>query len=163
MIFRLWHNLAVRWIHTLHKAETWNTDRNRGEQSRMTETRSERAESPFLPATASHEGLGGFPLGSVQSRAAARSLIAARRQREQESLRFQAVSLLDGKPLYLDGLAERMRHAWLRREAGEPPAAFPETQTATQSGDSDPLTIRMDRARARLANHESEEMAGGTL
>ena len=50
----------------------------------MTEPRTERIEAPFLPATASAEGLAAFPLGSMQSRAAARSLLDARRATEGE-------------------------------------------------------------------------------
>ena len=52
----------------------------------MTETRTNRAESPVLPATASIHGLGDLPLGSPQSRAAVRSLIEARGASEEEGM-----------------------------------------------------------------------------
>jgi hypothetical protein len=48
----------------------------------MRRSRAERAERPFLPATASASSMADFPLGSLQSRAAARSLIARRRDME---------------------------------------------------------------------------------
>jgi hypothetical protein len=41
----------------------------------MTESRTERIGRPFLTATASAKGLAAFPLGSIQSRAAARALL----------------------------------------------------------------------------------------
>ena len=81
----------------------------------MTETRTERRDRPFLPATASAKRLGDLPLGSPQSRAAARSLLDARKASEEDELRFQVVSILDGKPVNLDGLAERIREARARR------------------------------------------------
>jgi hypothetical protein len=81
----------------------------------MTETRTERTEWLSLPATAAGRGLGCFPLRSPHSRAAARSLIAARNAGEEDGLRFQVVSIVDGKPVNLDGLAEQMREARVRR------------------------------------------------
>lgn len=54
----------------------------------MTEPRTERTEGPLLPATASAKGLAAFPLGSMQSRAAARSLLDARRAAEGEGTLF---------------------------------------------------------------------------
>ena len=53
---------------------------------------------------------GCFPIGSPQSRAAARYLLAARKKASEE-LRFQAVSILDGSPVNLDGLPEIIRAA----------------------------------------------------
>jgi hypothetical protein len=47
-------------------------------------------------------------LGSAQSWVAARTLLVAR---ESEELRFQTVSVLDGKPVKLDGLADAIRAA----------------------------------------------------
>jgi hypothetical protein len=77
----------------------------------MGKTRSQDAETQLLPATASRKGLGGLPLGSLQSRAAARSLIAARQKSEQDGLRFQTVSVLDGKRADLTGLADKINEA----------------------------------------------------
>jgi hypothetical protein len=81
----------------------------------MTETRAERTEWLSLPATALHSRLGDLPLGSLQSRAATRSLIAARKACEEDGLRFQVVSIVDGKPVNLGGLAEQMGEARVRR------------------------------------------------
>jgi hypothetical protein len=50
----------------------------------MTKTRLERTERPFLGATAAGKGLGGLPLGSPQSRAAARALLTSRQETEAE-------------------------------------------------------------------------------
>jgi hypothetical protein len=52
-----------------------------------------------------------FPLGSLQSSVVARSLVAAWKASEEDELRFQVVSILDKKPVNLDGLAERLREA----------------------------------------------------
>jgi hypothetical protein len=69
--------------------------------------RLERTELPSLPATAQSHGLGNHPLGSAQSRAAARSLVAAREDAEEEGgVRFQCVSILDGKPIDWDAPPE---------------------------------------------------------
>ena len=51
---------------------------------------------------------GCLPLGSAHSRAAARAALVARRVSE---MRFQCCSIIDGKPLNFDGLAERIRAA----------------------------------------------------
>ena len=63
----------------------------------------------FLPATDSGPRPGAFPLGSAQSRAAARSLLSARKASEEDEIRFQTVSILDGKPVNFNGLAEMIR------------------------------------------------------
>ncbi len=52
----------------------------------MTETHKTRIESSSLPATASTHGLGDLPIGSLQSRAAARSLIEARGIAEEDGM-----------------------------------------------------------------------------
>lgn len=49
-----------------------------------------------------------FPLGSVQSRAAARAMLEARRENEG-GVRFVAVSILDGSVVNFGGLAEQIR------------------------------------------------------
>ena len=52
----------------------------------MNKGRVDRAESPFLPATAAEKGLGGLPLGSMRSRAAARSLADDRKAAEKPEI-----------------------------------------------------------------------------
>jgi hypothetical protein len=55
---------------------------------RLAKTSVERKETPFLFATASEIGLGTLPLGSAQSRAAARALLEMRRAKEGDAIRF---------------------------------------------------------------------------
>src|SRR5580704_2406583 len=54
---------------------------------------------------------GCFPLGSAQSRAAWRSLLAAGKAGE-DGIRFRRCSIINGEPVNFDGLAERLRGAW---------------------------------------------------
>jgi hypothetical protein len=96
---------------------------------------------------------GAFPLGSPQSRAAARSLLAERKASKEEQLRFQAVSMLDGSPLNLDGWAETIRAARMRNRAGELPAALPQSEDGQESNGerrADCLSERIRKARERV-------------
>lgn len=106
-----------------------------------------------LGATVAGPRPGGFPLGSVQSRAAARALLVARRANE-EQLRFRVVSVLDGKPVNLDGLAERLRAARMRLDAEEGISPLPAIDGGQATGAgrrTDCLEERMRRARERVA------------
>jgi len=85
---------------------------------------------------------GAFPLGSPQSRAAARAVLVAR---EADKLRFQVVSAVDGSRVNLDGLAEAVRAARMRAGGEESTAPFP----ASESG-RDSLHERIMEARARV-------------
>jgi len=114
----------------------------------MTESRSERARRPLLPATASSVGVGYLRLGSEQSRAAARALVTARRGRE-------AGDNWDS-PLDCSGLAEALRAACERTERGEPleewkPILVPPGKENTVRGQ---LAARMNAARARMRQYE---------
>lgn len=110
----------------------------------MQESHVGRAEKPFLPATSARKGLGSIPVGSAQSRAAARSLLAAREASEGEcGLHFQAVSILDGKAVDLSGLAERIA---LARKREETPGIPMDRQPAGR----DTLATRIAAARARV-------------
>jgi protein-disulfide isomerase-like protein with CxxC motif len=71
----------------------------------------ERTGVPFLPATAAARRLGDLPLGSLQSRAAARSVIAARAASEEGGLLFQTKFIVDGKRVNFDDLADQIRGA----------------------------------------------------
>lgn len=75
---------------------------------------SKRSPAP-LGATDSTVRPGEYPLGSAQSRAAARAMLEGRKADE---LRFEAVSILDGSRLHCDGLAEAI-HAARMRARGE--------------------------------------------
>jgi hypothetical protein len=61
----------------------------------MTESRIERTDSPFLPATAKSKDLGDLPLGSIQSRAVARLMLQQRRSTEK---RRHVVIVIDDLP-----------------------------------------------------------------
>jgi hypothetical protein len=67
-----------------------------------------------LRATDSGLRLAEYPLGTRQSRAAARALLEARKLSEDDGLRFQVVSIVDGSPVNFDELASKFPH-------GEPP------------------------------------------
>ena len=64
-----------------------------------------------LGATDSSPRPGALPLGSARSRAAARSLLAARKASEEDEIRYHCCSIIDGKPVNFDGLAKRIRAA----------------------------------------------------
>jgi len=107
-----------------------------------------------LGATDSGPRPGGFPLGSAQSRAAARALLAAR-EREEDGLRFVVRSVVDGKPVNLDGLAERLRAARRRIDAEEGTASTPANEGGQDyggEGRADCLEERIRRAWERVAN-----------
>lgn len=111
-----------------------------------------------LSATNSGPRPGGFPLGSAQSRAAARSLLAARKASDEDEIRFQVVSILDGKPVNLDGLAERLRAARLKDQAGGSLGSLPASQGGQNSGGerrADCLAERIRRARERVAGAQA--------
>ena len=119
----------------------------------MRETRTERAERPFLPATAAGKGLGSLPVGSGQSRAAARSLLTARMEREAED---------DwDKELDCTGLVERLNAARQRirqhEERGEAveqwtPIHIPPGKENTARGR---LAARINAARASVRQYET--------
>jgi hypothetical protein len=91
-------------------------------------------------------------LGSAHSRAAARSLLAARRASEDE-LRFRVVSVVDGRPVNLDGLAEGLRAARLRLDAEEGTASIPANEGGQDSSGGsweECLAERIRRARERV-------------
>jgi len=77
----------------------------------MARTRTERAERPSLPATVSRVRPGCFPLGSPQSRAAARSLVAERKASEPDELRLEVRSIVDGKRVDLRACGSAQRGA----------------------------------------------------
>ena len=61
---------------------------------------------------------GNYALGSPQSRAAARSLLEARKASKEDELHFQVVSIVDGSPVNFDGLAEAIRAGRMKNQAG---------------------------------------------
>ena len=108
-----------------------------------------RAERPLLPATASSKGLGCFRLGSEQSRAAARALIAARKHGESEDYW--------DRELDCTGLAERLQAARERIERGEAPAQWEaiEIPSGKENTARGRLAARMNAARARMRQYEA--------
>jgi hypothetical protein len=125
----------------------------------MIKTRLERTEKPSLPATAAGKGLGDLPLGSPQSRAAARALVAARQGSEADAE-------WDG-PLSMDGVAEALDEARKRHERGEviatdwsdwTPIHIPPGKEDTPRGR---LAADLNAARARMARYEAERRERG--
>jgi hypothetical protein len=108
-----------------------------------------------LGATDSCPRPGVFPIGSAQSRAAARSLLATRRAREgEQGFRFVTRSILDGKRVNFDGIAETIRAARMRDQAGELPAWDEKEfggEDHSEGAWGDCLMERMKRARERVA------------
>ena len=107
-----------------------------------------------LGATGSRLRPGGFPLGSALSRAAARSLLAARKESETEEEW--------DKEIDLTGLAERLAAARQRNEQGAAtavdwtPIPIPPGKEGTVRGR---LAVRVNAARARMARSEAEVKA----
>jgi hypothetical protein len=94
--------------------------------------------------------LGSFALGSPYSRAAARSLLAARK-----------ISELKRSPGNLNGLAEHIRAARMRLQDSELPvslAAKEARQRSDVGGRLDCLSERMRRARERVARAEGSQI-----
>lgn len=111
----------------------------------------------WLGATDSSPRPGCFALGSAQSRAAARALLVAR---ESGKARYQAVSTLNGKPVYLDGLADSLRAARLKLHAEEGTASFPAAGSGQDSRGgrwADCLEERIRRARERVARAQAPD------
>jgi hypothetical protein len=83
------------------------------------------------------------------------------RKENEEQLCFQVVSIVDGKRVNLDGLAEQIRAARMKNGAGEPAASQP----ANVSGHDDnqrrctnPLEERIRRAKERAARLDSPDV-----
>ena len=120
----------------------------------MRKTRTERTESPLVPATASSKGLGYLRVGSVQSRAAARALVAARQESEAEEEWDREMDC--------SGLAERFRIARERAEGGEAPErnwapiCIPPGKENTVRGR---LAARINESRVRVARFDIERKA----
>jgi hypothetical protein len=102
-----------------------------------------------------HMKPGWFPLGSAQSRAAARSLLAARKRSEAD------------KPGNLSWLAETIRAGRMRAAGEESPAPFPVGESGRDGyGErrTDCLSDRISRARERVRRaQDTETMPSGRL
>jgi hypothetical protein len=113
------------------------------------------AEGP-LGATNSGPRPGSFPLGSAQSRAAARAMLVARDSEEQ--FRVQCYSIVDGQPINFDGLAEAIRAARMKDQAREFPVSLPAIeggQDYSGGGQADCLAKRIRGARERVARAQA--------
>jgi hypothetical protein len=114
-----------------------------------------------LPATDSGMRPGCFPLGSAQSRAAARSLLEARKASEDEQ-GFEIItkSIVDGKRVNFDGIAETIRAARMRDQSGElpgPDAKEYDGEDHSEGAWGDRLAERMKRARERVVQARGPE------
>jgi hypothetical protein len=79
--------------------------------------------------------------------------LLAAREANEEQLRVQCVSVVDGRPVYLDGLAERLNAARKRIEAGELADAPLESGDERESEGTweERLEERMRQGRERVA------------
>jgi hypothetical protein len=84
-------------------------------------------------------------------------MLAARESEEQ--FRVQCYSIVDGKPVNLDGLAERLRAAIKRQEAGELTDAPLESSGGQESEGTweERLQERMRRGLERVARAEGQD------
>jgi hypothetical protein len=91
---------------------------------------------------------GCFTIGSPQSRAAARALLAARKENERH---VGFGSIVNGR-VNLDGLAERLRAAIERHEARESPDSRSQSVGSQDGGEGreDCLEERIKRAWERV-------------
>ena len=105
-----------------------------------------------LGATLSGPRPGCFPLGSAQSKAAARALLVARKASEEE-LRFKVVSIVNGSRVNLDGLADRIKSAF-KNQGGELPDSLPAREDERESNEGawgECLSERIKAGRERIA------------
>ena len=118
---------------------------------------SKRSLAP-LGATDSGLRLAKYPVGSRQSRAAARALLVARESKEE--FRVQCYSAVDGRPINFGGLAETISAARKRVEAEESGTPLPATEGSAdfiRERRADCLAERIRRARERTANWRSQD------
>ena len=95
---------------------------------------------------------GNYPLGSAQSRAAARSLLAARKASEGDEVRFEVRSIVDGTRINFDGLAEQLREARLKSYSEGSSPSLPACEGGQESNGrrlADSLSERIGKARER--------------
>jgi hypothetical protein len=98
-----------------------------------------------------------LPVGSAQSRAAARAMLMAR-DANKEEFSIQSYSVVDGKPVNLDGLAETIRAARMRIDVGGEQSTLPANESSqdfSTGRQADCLSERMRRAEERLARAQA--------
>jgi hypothetical protein len=123
----------------------------------MNGSRKESTERPLLTATAAGKGLGDLPIGSAQSRAAARALLTARQGIEAEGEWDKPFDA----PI---DLAERLDGTMKHHEQGEvsnaewTPIHIPPGKEDTVRGR---LAARINAAMARVASHEAKWDSAG--
>lgn len=114
-----------------------------------------------LGATVQGPRPGGFPVGSAQSRAAARALLVARKaDEEKQSFRVVTRSIVDGSRVSFDGLAECIRAGRLKLQGKEGTASSPAVESGQDSGGerrADCLSERIKRARNRPGLSEAPD------
>jgi hypothetical protein len=86
--------------------------------------------------------------------------MAARRANEEDKLRFQVVSIVDGLTVNLDGLAEKLRAARMNAHGEESPVSVLPVEGAQASNGergTNCLTERIRRARERVSRMQDLE------
>lgn len=115
-----------------------------------------------LGATDSSSKPSRFPLGSAQSRAAARAMLAVRRSSGEDEQGVEVVYGAKGSVVEIRGLGEAINSAWLRlrnQAEGEPAAArtIGNGQDCGDGKGGDCLEERIRLARERLARARRQE------
>jgi hypothetical protein len=104
--------------------------------------------------------LSDYPLGSGQSRAAARSLLEARKASEESKSGVKVVDREDGSVAETRGLADAIRAGRMRIQSGECPPPFHTSvggEENRREGRADCLSERIRRAKERLRRAQGLE------
>lgn len=107
-----------------------------------------------LLATDSSPRPGHLPVGSVQSRAAARALLTARNAKDRDEAGFKVIYRADGSVGEIHGLADVLRAARMRHDTGGSSESLPQgeaRQDYIRGGHEKCLAERIRMAKERLA------------
>jgi len=129
----------------------------------MHKNRTNHAEQPFLPATANERGLAVFVLGSIRSRAAARALLAARREAEQPQMKFVISSIVDGKEIDFAAFrksSENVQQPEIRRVLVAPDAKTTKPRPPQKPHFDGPVRVIVDRKSGQMLRPEASPWYG---
>lgn len=111
-------------------------------------------------ATESGPRLGRFPIGSAQSRAAARALLVARYAKDREEAGLKVIYQEGGSVREIRGLADALNAARMAHETGESSEFLSQSepsQNYIRGGHEECLAERIRRARERVARMQTPD------